>query len=462
MVGLTSGVQQVTAGSHTCALTVGGGVKCWGYNYDGQLGNNTTVHSSVPVDVVGLTAGAGGAWLDAIASKQLLGCGADGTFGTTGEFFNNHWNALIAEIDGPFNHAHTKVSDLLGHGKYEALRREYTRRPDPMTQAAKTGAVALADAAIGAIPVVGTAWTIGRGLQETIYAYADALQPVDTSYPDELEGYADQVLAKLYPEIRITDQTGLYGEEFARGIAAGWLNKFAARFGRCPNIVAGGLSRLDRRIQWGMIEMDLFPGEIVQANTKGGVSLWRVDEEFDGLIGTAIVDWFSLKAVIHDNKDVAVAVGETLLGDGSRTIVSTTRPDGTPWNLAEERLTAPLKANAFTQLHLDRLTLARSKSYGATSWLPGMDDLHLFVPRSPFSETTWEWGGIANNLLARDKGKVVLLYDDSFQSTVAAPYYPFRGGETVNYVWLVRKGSPLAVPDLVLQLTDPTYDYSSA
>ena len=400
--------------------------------------------------------------MDAIASKQLLGCGADGTFGTTGEFFNNHWNALIAEIDGPFNHAHTKVSDLLGHGKYEALRREYTRRPDPMTQAAKTGAVALADAAIGAIPVVGTAWTIGRGLQETIYAYADALQPVDTSYPDELEGYADQVLAKLYPEIRITDQTGLYGEEFARGIAAGWLNKFAARFGRCPNIVAGGLSRLDRRIQWGMIEMDLFPGEIVQANTKGGVSLWRVDEEFDGLIGTAIVDWFSLKAVIHDNKDVAVAVGETLLGDGSRTIVSTTRPDGTPWNLAEERLTAPLKANAFTQLHLDRLTLARSKSYGATSWLPGMDDLHLFVPRSPFSETTWEWGGIANNLLARDKGKVVLLYDDSFQSTVAAPYYPFRGGETVNYVWLVRKGSPLAVPDLVLQLTDPTYDYSSA
>ncbi len=53
-------VAALSAGSgHTCSLSNDGTIRCWGENEYGQLGNNTTKDSSLPLVVSGLSNGIG-------------------------------------------------------------------------------------------------------------------------------------------------------------------------------------------------------------------------------------------------------------------------------------------------------------------------------------------------------------------------------------------------------------------
>ncbi|MBL7670089.1 MAG: hypothetical protein JNM39_06355 [Bdellovibrionaceae bacterium] len=91
VTGIVASVNEIaTGGTFACAL-VSGGVKCWGSNGYGQLGNGTTVSSNFPVDVSGLGAGSG---VVSISAGSETACAIMGSGGTIKCWGRNDYGQL--------------------------------------------------------------------------------------------------------------------------------------------------------------------------------------------------------------------------------------------------------------------------------------------------------------------------------------------------------------------------------
>lgn len=85
---LPSGATVITTGGyHTCAVTPTGALKCWGYNYDGQLGDDTTTERSEPVTIIQsgvIAVSAGYSHTCAVTSSNAAKCWGNNVWGQLG------------------------------------------------------------------------------------------------------------------------------------------------------------------------------------------------------------------------------------------------------------------------------------------------------------------------------------------------------------------------------------------
>jgi len=102
VIGLGPGVVSVAAGNyHTCAITNMAGAKCWGTNYDGQLGDGTNEARATPVDVYGLSSGVIALTGGYSSTCALLSSGGVKCWGknSSGELGNNSTEDSTTPVD---------------------------------------------------------------------------------------------------------------------------------------------------------------------------------------------------------------------------------------------------------------------------------------------------------------------------------------------------------------------------
>lgn len=91
VAGLMTATDSLVAGStHTCALTASGGVRCWGNNSSGQIGDGTTTIRTTAFPVSGLSSGvvsiaAGGSHTCALLATGVIRCWGGNGLGQLGD-----------------------------------------------------------------------------------------------------------------------------------------------------------------------------------------------------------------------------------------------------------------------------------------------------------------------------------------------------------------------------------------
>jgi len=108
VTGITTATAIATGRSHTCALLTNGTVRCWGWNYSGQLGNGTNTNASTQVTVSGITTAtaiaAGYAHTCAVLANGTVQCWGYGNAGQV-------WSGAIGNSSTP-----VQVSGLPSEG----------------------------------------------------------------------------------------------------------------------------------------------------------------------------------------------------------------------------------------------------------------------------------------------------------------------------------------------------------
>lgn len=99
-----TGTEEISAGySHTCAIRRGAAV-CWGSNFNGELGNGSTVASSVPVQVSGLTSGvtaiSSGSGHTCAIHNGAAKCWGDNGYGELGNINTADINPVPVQVSG--------------------------------------------------------------------------------------------------------------------------------------------------------------------------------------------------------------------------------------------------------------------------------------------------------------------------------------------------------------------------